>query len=840
MKDTRSTGAALSPAATAAIEMPRRRSLAQIPVALRLFVAAWLVSLALLWPFPAQLNDHALGVGDDLHQAWTIRWIQHALPPGGDPLFAAPTNYPFTMALAINQPIYTSALLGLPLYWLGWSAIGVFNGLVVLSFVLACWSLALLGRQLTGSATAGLIAGVAYAFANVRYAHIVHLNLLSGCWTILLLVVLLRLWQRPPPTRRGYAALILAAGGLAAAQALGDIYNGLYMVLALALLVIYQAVTQRWGLTWRATSALGAAIGVTLLLCLPVLLPTIRVWNELRLERDFRDHEHYGAHLSDYFVITRQSPLGYQFGDVDAALATTSGAEEDSLWPGLLTLALAGLGLAAARRSERQEQGYFVVLTLLALFLSLGPTIRFHADAAEIASLPYRWLYDHLPLFPSARVPSRWALLAQAGLAALAAYGAAALGRWTLRLGARRSLGSIRAAALHALPLVALLLTLADVWRVPIQGRTELVGEPLPEVYRTLATLPSGPLLEWPLENADERLTHGYEYYSLSHGQRLVNSASSIVPQRYIQLRDFLRRFPEAATVLLLRDLSVRYVNVHRYQLSGWDGIAARLASAPGLRLIGTYDDGSNYLYEVLPDQPALPPATVEVQAAASGSQLAMQLVAPLWLADPAAYYAADQPTTVRLRQRDGAATEVQLMLPPVLLPGNYRWPIAVDGATAASVSAIEIGGQTLATLATPDQLVERLAEGPQLVAQEPAATALPGSTLACQAYGKGPLPQQGLVLSVSLLDADWNVVAKQDRYFDEGLPPPHEWSAQSFTPVPCDLPLPANLPPDEYFLALGLWDPTANAPVSIAGADGVPVPSLWRIPSPIRIAPQP
>lgn len=836
MKYLRSAGASARPAAAAASDSSRRLALARVPGWLWLLVASLLVSLLLLWPFPTQLEGHALNVGDDLHQAWTIRWIQRALLPGGDPLFAAPTNYPFTQALAINQPIYTSALLGLPLYWLGWSPIGVFNGLVLLSFVLGCWSLALLGRQLTGSALAGLIAGVAYAFANVRYAHIVHLNLLSGCWTILLLALLLRLWRQPPTTRGGYLAYAIGAGTLAAAQALGDIYNGLYMVLALTLLALYQLVTRRWGLTLRSTLTLGAAMLVTLLLCLPVLVPTIRVWRDLQLARDFRDHEHYGAHLTDYAVITRQGALGYHFGDVEAALATTSGAEEDSLWPGLLTLLLAGLGLLVAPRAARQEQGYFVLLTLAALFLSLGPTIRASAHAPEIASLPYRWIYDHVPLFASARVPSRWALLAQVGLAALAAYAVAALLRWSQPARSRHRL----ALALPALPLLALVLTIADVWRVPVQGRTELVGEPLPEVYRVLARLPAGPLLEWPMENADERLTHGYEYYSLAHGQRLVNSASSIVPQRYIQLRDVMRRFPDAATVLLLRDLGVRYVNVHRYQLSGWAAIQAQLEAAPGLRLLGSYDDGGSYLYEIAAEQPALPSPTAELQPDPAGAQLALQLVAPLWLSEPAAYYAADRATTLRLRQDDGVTAEVQLRLPPVLLPGNYRWPIALGGLDRARVVAVEIGGQTLALLPGPERLVERQVDGPQLVVQPLPATALPGSTLACQAYGKGPLPQLGLVFSVSLLDADWNVVAKQDRYFDEGLPPPNEWSATAFTPVACDLRLPAELPPGDYFLALGLWDPAANAPVPIAGADGVSVPSVWRVPTPIHVAPQP
>src|SRR5687768_10981716 len=103
------------------------------PAWLWLLLASLVLTAAMLAPFSFGPEGVALDSGDSLHQAWTIHWIQSALSSAGPPLFNAPTNYPYPTSLAINQPIYTSALLGLPLYWAGLSPIGVFNVLVIMS-----------------------------------------------------------------------------------------------------------------------------------------------------------------------------------------------------------------------------------------------------------------------------------------------------------------------------------------------------------------------------------------------------------------------------------------------------------------------------------------------------------------------------------------------------------------------------------------------------------------------------------------------------------------------------------------------------------------------------------
>ncbi|NJN18371.1 MAG: hypothetical protein HC822_20000 [Oscillochloris sp.] len=44
------------------------------------------------------------------------------------------------------------------------------------------------------------------------------------------------------------------------------------------------------------------------------------------------------------------------------------------------------------------------------------------------------------------------------------------------------------------------------------------------------------------------------------------------------------------------------------------------------------------------------------------------------------------------------------------------------------------------------------------------------------------------------------------------------------------------DLAPGEYFLALGLYEPEAEAVVPLRGSDGVWSEGLWRVPQPIIV----
>ncbi|NTU85444.1 MAG: hypothetical protein HGA45_39840, partial [Chloroflexales bacterium] len=473
-----------------------------------------LAAIVLLWPLPARLHTHALDLGDGLHLAWTLHYAQRAiLSPGSG--FGAPAAYPYPSTLLLNPPLYALAALSLPLAALGWSATAVYNTLTLLSFTLACWAAMLLGHRLTGKATAGAVAGLIYGFSDVRLAHIAHLNLLSGFWSALLLTVLISAWREPPRTRRGLVALAVGAGLLAAAQALSDSYNALYMVVAAGLLGacwVGQLLWQRrrgernavaTGAT--ALSALSAGALLAGALTAPILLPTLAAWRELSVARSWSDHEAFAAAPAHYTVAAHGRPL-YDLSALRGR-GLTADPVEQRLWPGAAALALAALGLLAPSR-RRREQRYLAALAAIALTLSLGPRLALNGVVLELPW--YRWLFDHVPLFASARVPARWAMLLQLAIAGLAALGAAQL---------LPDVRQARRAGLLLVHMSLLTVVLADVATPPQRLTDTVVGEPLPAVYQALARLPAGALLEWPLENSSPTLKHRQQYYTLAHGR---------------------------------------------------------------------------------------------------------------------------------------------------------------------------------------------------------------------------------------------------------------------------------------------------------------------------------
>lgn len=825
--------------------VPRRAAaharLAAPPFWLWSLGAALLAAVALLWPLPARLQTHALDTGDGLHLAWTLRYAQLALlHPGGG--FAAPAAFPYEAGLLLNPPLYAMALVTLPLYALGWNATAVYNAATLLSFALACWALALLGRRVTGSGTAGLVAGLVYAFADARLAHLAHLNLLSGFWTALLLVVLLAAWREPPRTWRGLAALALGSGLLAAAQALSDVYNAVYMVVAVGLLGGVWAAhialcALRLGLAklaqsagdsgrkWPAASAtratkrakekhsaplwanlrvagallVGALLASTLVA--PVLAPTLAAWRELGVSRSWADHEALRAAPAHYAVAAFERPL-YDLTDVGGRGVAVDPVEQ-RLWPGAAALALAAVGLVAGR-GRRRERVFLGALAALAFALSLGPQV---ALGGHTIDLPwYRWLFEHAPLFAATRVPARWALLLQLALAGLAALGSARL------LGlARIAGGRTRRLAGLALTVALLACVFADVRPGPTPMTRDVAGEPVPEVYKALAKLPPGALLEWPLENASPTLKHRQQHYTLFHGRPIVNAAASAPPPRLAAVHAYLRSFPGAGTTGFLHDLGVRYVVVSRWEIGDWSSLAPRLEAAPGLRLVATYEEGRHLLYEVLPSQSAAPTPLAVVAPGPDGPRLHLQVAAPLWLDAPARLYRGERETPARLLLRGGREVGFTLRLPPVLLPGAHAWELP---AGAYEAEALIIAGRELPLSAAP--VAGGTGERPWLAVAPLPARLSPGDGVPCLAFGSLPA-RPGLVLAAALVDEGWNVAAKADHFLDAR--PGQTRGAPEV--LPCGLTLPADMAPGSYGLALGLYDPAAGAFVPVEGPGG-------------------
>ncbi|NTU84003.1 MAG: hypothetical protein HGA45_32305, partial [Chloroflexales bacterium] len=287
-----------------------------------------------------------------------------------------------------------------------------------------------------------------------------------------------------------------------------------------------------------------------------------------------------------------------------------------------------------------------------------------------------------------------------------------------------------------------------------------------------------------------------------------------------------LRSFPGVAATTFLRDLGVRYVVVNRWEIGDWAAQGPQLAAAPGLRLLGTYEDGRHLLYEVLPAQPALPAPVAVMTAGPRGPRLTAQLAGALWLDSPTRLYSGARDLPLTLAMPSGKTMATTLTLPPVLLPGVYSWDLPH---AAAGAVALELGGQHVAISAPP---TARHGARPRLVAGDLPARLAPGDRLPCLAFGQIP-DRPGLVLAAALVDGSWDVAAKDDHLLDTLTRTP----ADTFTVVPCGLDLPADMPAGDYFLALGLYDPATSAFLPVEGRDGAWSDGLLRIAGPVVVA---
>ena len=263
-------------------------------------------------------------------------------------------------------------------------------------------------------------------------------------------------------------------------------------------------------------------------------------------------------------------------------------------------IALASVVLLIVSRDARERVlrfaqssvGLLSALTILALWLSLGPAPQAHGRPLQGFGL-YGVLYDHVPGFEGLRVPARYAMIAAVFLSAAAGFGVAALMR--LRTGA---VAAVAVALLFLCEASFLPMTLNATWgdgAIMPPARIEPADD-APPVYHTLAALSDSTVVaEFPFGDPAWELR--YVYYSTVHWKRLVNGYSGGFPQAYRARVALLQRIqgnPDAAW-RALRDAGTTHVVVHEQaflpggaeEITRWldDHFAVEIARFEGSRL---------------------------------------------------------------------------------------------------------------------------------------------------------------------------------------------------------------------------------------------------------------
>jgi hypothetical protein len=436
------------------------------------------------------------------------------------------------------------------------------NVVFLLSFVVAFAGAYYLARYLSGSRPAAAVAGVLFAFCPYIFARTAHVQLLFIGTLPFCMLAFHRLVDAPSVSRSVTLGVLLCATALTCA------YYGIFAALMIGLGTVVFAISRR---LWRCTDywvAIALAAFTSIGLTLPFFLPYIYVQREMGFARTLNDAREYSANLGAWAASSAWAHRWW---------LPALGHFNEVLFPGILatTLGVAG-ALVLFRRERRDVAALYVLIALLAFWSSFGP------DAGL-----YRVFYEVIPVFSFLRAPARTGVLVTLALVVLAAMAIAHLAG---RIG-------------RPWPVAALLCVLAvgELATAPLAQFRD--AEPLSPVYRMLATLPRGPVAEFPwwYQRSDFPRHAYYMLNSTAHWHRLINGYSDHIPADFRRNVVPLSSFPSRESFSILAKVGARYVVFHTHMYDARQ--RARLVE--GLNTYSAYlrplmHEGTVWLYEIV------------------------------------------------------------------------------------------------------------------------------------------------------------------------------------------------------------------------------------------------
>lgn len=566
-------------------------------------ILAFFALLALVMTYPLILNlDEAVvtPAEDPQLNSWIVAWDARALLTEPARLFHANIFHPYPYSLAYSENLLASALLGLPLQVLLDNPVLIYNVLTLLTFVLSGFGAYLLGRRLSGSHLAGLVAGVIFAFCPYRFGQLHHFQNLSAQWMPFALLFLDRVAER------GERRDILLLALFTILQAWSSIYYTFFIAIGLALLALLIPLLRWWG-DWRRVGQrvgqLAVAGGIAGVCIVPIFLPYARVVELFGAGRSLSYVTQLSPDALNYLAAPAANRL---YGALTAPLRKEP---EGALWPGALALGMAAFGGYEAFRGGSRRRtiwaGALIALALVAGALSLGPTI--HLAGRPLLRGPYILLWRYLPGFQAVRVPARFAVLVMLALAGLAALGVQGL------------LARIPRAGQKWVAAGLLLVAVAEYVSIPLPVTPAAAAGPTPSVYTWLAGQPPDTaVVELPIDVYPD-FEHDILYLgeSVHHWRRLVNGYSGLFPAGYIALSKMLQDFPTQEGVDALRRLGVDDIIVHRDLLSPQMSASITpdfYTALEGITWLGTF--GPAWVYRLTPPDAAFGRIALGTEAA--------------------------------------------------------------------------------------------------------------------------------------------------------------------------------------------------------------------------------
>ena len=525
--------------------------------------AAIAIACVFTYPYIVHFsNAGRIDTNDGRWSIWVVSWVAHALTSDPGVLFRANIFYPHDNALAFSEGNFVGGAIAAPAWLLTKNPYAAHNFFFIASFVLSSVATYYLVRHLTGDWRAAAIAGVLYAYSPFAFARQAHSQLLMIGFLPWAMLAFHRFIERVSAARAIELGVVLWLTGLACA------YYGIFAGGMVALGTIMLAITRGHWKAPRYWLLVALAAAVCIGLTAPLFLPYLQMQDRTGFARPL--DASYSANISAWLI---SSAWAHRWWAPYVANAS------EVLFPGIIATVFGIWGAVLWRGKD--VAWFYITTAVIAFWTTFGPK----------AGL-YTLLYYTIPVFSFLRAPSRTGIVVTLCLVVLAAP--ALLWVMSGPLSRRRLGGSTLFAVLF-------ILAVADTYRAPLRMRE---APPLPAVYRTLAGLPQGPVIEIPFWS-EPNTYHGHAAYMLAstyHWQPLINGYSDHIPQDFRDAAVPLSGFPSAGSFRILEQLGARYVVVHLNLMNRRAGasIVERLDGeyARFLRLIEK--DGDVWLYEII------------------------------------------------------------------------------------------------------------------------------------------------------------------------------------------------------------------------------------------------
>jgi len=488
-------------------------------------LAAAVLTAALTYPVAFKMGHVGrVDNGDGKLSIWNVAWVARTLVVDPLHVFDANIFYPHRGTLAYSENNLGAGALAVPVYWATRNPYAAHNFAFLLAFILSAAGTYYLVRYLTGDRRAAAISAIGFAFCPFVFAHTAHIQLLMTAGLPFSLLAFHRLADRPTA---GRGAVL---GGVMAAQAICCGYYGVFVFLMVGFAIVVVVTTRVLWTSRGYWMSIAVAAGVSMILVTPAFLPYVTLQQVGGFRRELTDAIQFSSRWSDYLASS-----SYAHAWMLSHLPQWS----DVLFPGFVTLSFGVWGAWIAMRDRRRE--LLVVyggLTLLAFWASFGPKLFL-----------YSALYHAMPMFAWLRAPARFGLIVGFGLSIFAGVAIAALLRRVRRPG---------------LVTAALVVATAGELVVPLYMPDV---QPVEPVYRTLATLPRGPVIEMPFFYPQVGLFQHTKYMlaSTAHWMPLVNGYSDYIPPDFYEHVMLLAPFPSRDAFKILEPNGVRYAVFHMY-----------------------------------------------------------------------------------------------------------------------------------------------------------------------------------------------------------------------------------------------------------------------------------